>query len=126
MAAMMIHGGVFLDTFSESVLGDPRMKRMASKVVIEIDTSLDEIFKGTDKSPAQVKVLLRSGKEVFEAADYPRGSPKNPATREEIERKFVDLAGNIFEKGKAWEIVHIVNNIEKFNNCKELIGHLIV
>ena len=126
MAAMMIHGAVFLDTFSESVLRDPRMKRMASKVAIEIDPSLDEIFRGTDKSPAQVKVLLRSGKEVVEGADYPRGSPKNPATKEEIERKFVDLAVTIFERQKALEIIHIVNNIEKLNNVKELIRHLIV
>jgi 2-methylcitrate dehydratase PrpD len=100
------------------------MKRMASKVAIEIDPSLDEIFKGTDKSPAQVKLQLTSGKEVIEAADYPRGSPKNPATKEEIEGKFADLAGNIFEKGKAWEIVHMVNNIEKLNDVKELISHL--
>jgi 2-methylcitrate dehydratase PrpD len=126
MAAMMIHGAVFLDTFSESVLRDPRMKRIASKVAIEIDTSLDEIFKRTDRSPAQVKLQLRKGKEVIEAADYPRGSPKNPATREEIERKFVDLAVNAFEKEKALEIVHIVNNIEKLTNMEELISHLMI
>jgi 2-methylcitrate dehydratase PrpD len=126
MAAMMVYGGVLIEQFSGHVLEDPRMKAIASKVVVQIDPSLDEIFMGTGKSPARIKVGLKNGEDLFETADYPHGSPQNPATRKEIEEKFVGLSGTIFEKEKAWKIVSLVNNLDQINDCKELIDNLIV
>lgn len=125
MAAMMVHGGVYIEQFGEAVLNDPKMKEMAAKMTVEIDPSLDEVFKTTDKSPAKVKVILKEKRELFESADYPRGAAQNPVSREEIEKKFVDLAGIVFEKGKASEIVRFIQNIEQANDLRALIQHLV-
>jgi 2-methylcitrate dehydratase PrpD len=126
MAAMMIYGRVFIEQFSDRVLRDPRMKEMAGKVKVVIDSSLDEIFKGTDKSPAEVRVTLNDRKELSETGDYPRGSPQNQATREEIEKKVFDLVKILFKKKKALEFVNLVAQIESFDNLRSLFGHLIV
>ena len=126
MAAMMLHGRVYVEQFSDSVLRDPKMEEVAGKVVVEVDPSLDKIFQGTDKSPAQVKITLKDRKkELFDAADYPRGSPQNPATPEEIENKFVELAGIVLKKDKAREIARMVRKLERLDNLRDFIRLLI-
>ncbi len=125
MAAMMLRGGVYIEQFNDQALTDPRMKEMANKVAVEIDPSMDEILKTTDKSPAKVRVTLRDGREFFETADYPKGSPRNPATREEIEEKFADLASIVTEEDNAWEFVRSVKQMEGDHDLRGLISQLV-
>jgi 2-methylcitrate dehydratase PrpD len=122
---MVVHGGVFVETFERRVLEDPLMKEVAAKVRVEIDPSMDEVFRGTDKAPATVTVLLRDGREFTETAGYPKGSPKNPATRAEIEEKFIRLASPVSGEYEAHRIVDIVNDLEKLENVAELVNHLV-
>jgi 2-methylcitrate dehydratase PrpD len=124
-AAIVVHGGVFVETFERRVLEDPLMKEVAAKVRVEIDPSMDEVFRGTDKAPATVTVLLRDGREFTETAGYPKGSPQNPATRAEIEEKFVRLASPVSGAYEARRIVDIVNDLEKLDNVVELVNHLV-
>jgi len=127
MAAMILHNSVHIEQFNDRVLRDPRMKEMASKVTVEIDSSLDEVFKETDKAPAKIVITLKDGKkELFETLDYPQGSPKNPVAGNEIEGKFVNLAVNIIGKEKAKELVHMVGHLEELSNLGDLIGCLVV
>ena len=126
VAAMIVHGGVYIEQFSERVLRDPEMKEIASKVTVKIDPSLDETLESSDKSPARVKIILSDGNELFGAADYPRGAPQNPADREEIKAKFQDLARTVFPKEKALEVALMVDQIEEMNNLDDFIDHLVV
>ena len=125
MAAIVVHGGVFVETFEKRVLDDPRMKETAAKVRVEIDPSMDDVFRGTDKAPARVTVSLRDGSKFTETAGYPKGSPQNPATREEIERKFIRLASSVLPEEEARTIVAIVNDLERVNKVTELVDHLV-
>jgi 2-methylcitrate dehydratase PrpD len=125
MAAMMVHGGVSVETFERRVLEDPLMKEVAAKVRVEIDPSMDEVFRGTNKALATLAVLLRDGREFTETAGYPKGSPQNPATRAEIEGKFIRLASPIAGEYEAHRIVDIVNDVEKLDNVVELVDHLV-
>jgi 2-methylcitrate dehydratase PrpD len=126
MAAMMLHGGVFVETFESRVLEDPLMKEVAAKVRVQIDPSMDEVFRATDKAPATVTVLLRDGREFTETAGYPKGSPRNPATRAEIEGKFIRLASPVSGEDEAHRIVDIVNDLERLDNVVRLVDHLVV
>jgi len=126
MAAMMLYGRVYVEQFTDRVLNDPKMKEMTGKVSLEVDPSLDEIFQTTDKTPARVKVKLKGTKEeLTETADHPRGAPKNPATNEELENKFIDLAGMVLEKEKAGQIVRMVGKLEQLDNLQDLVRLLV-
>lgn len=125
MAAMIVYGGVWVETFEKGVLEDPLMKEVAAKVRVEIDLSMDEVFRGTDKAPAAVTVLLGDRREFTETAGYPKGSPRNPASRAEIEEKFVRLASPVTGEYEARRIVDIVNDLEKLDNAAELVDHLV-
>jgi 2-methylcitrate dehydratase PrpD len=124
-AAMVIHGGVSVETFERRVLEDPLMKEVAARVRVKIDPAMDEVFRGTDKAPATVTVLLRDGREFTETAGYPKGSPRNPAARAEIEEKFIRLASPVSGEDEARRIVDIVNDLEKLNNVIDLVDHLV-
>jgi len=127
MAAMMIHGRASIEQFKDSVLADPKMKEMASKITVEVDPSLDKIFQGTDRSPAQVRVILKNNrKELVDTADYPRGSPQNPATQGEMEEKFVHAAGVVLEKERALEIARFTSKMEQQRDLRDLVKNLIV
>ena len=122
MAAMMLHGQVSLPQFEDRVIHDLRMKAMAGKVVIEVDLSLDAIFKETDKAPAKVRIVRKQNRTELElASDYPRGSPKNPATRCEIEQKFIGLSANAIGKEKALRIIAAVDSLEEQESVNTLM-----
>jgi len=122
MAAMALHRRVSVEQFEDHVLRDPRMKEMTAKVNIQVEPSLDAIFQGTDKAPAQVRIVLaRDHKEISDAADYPRGSPKNPVTQMELENKFIDLAAKVFNKDRVLEIIHLISGLEKQNHLTDLV-----
>ncbi len=126
MAAMMLHGRVFVQQFHESIMQDPRMRETAGKVSVVVDPSLDRIFQETDKSPAEVQVILQPpGKAIVERTDYPRGCPQNPASAAEIENKFVDLAKNVLGEQRAREIVQEVSDLDQATNLKRLVALLV-
>jgi 2-methylcitrate dehydratase PrpD len=73
-------------------------------VIPRPDATLGHIFETTDRAPTHLEVVLRSGaRHVLDVA-YPRGSPKNPATRAELEVKFDSLAAPIFPAGRLARI----------------------
>ena len=126
MAAMMLHGRVYVEQFADRVLHNPKMKEMTGRVTLEVDPSLDKVFQETDKTPARVRVKMKGKKEeLTETADHPRGAPKNPATNEELENKFLALAGGVLEKGKALAIAQMVGKLEKLDNLRDFVGLLI-
>lgn len=126
MAAMMLHGRVFVQEFHESVMQDPKMREIAGKVSVVVDPSLDKVFQETDKSPAEVRVILKaSGQGIVERADYPRGCPQNPATPAEIESKFIDLAKGVLGEERAREIVREVSELDQASHVKRLVALLV-
>lgn len=68
------------------------------------DATLGHIFETTDRAPTRLEVVLRSGARHVLDVNYPRGSPKNPATRAELEVKFDALAAPIFPTGRLAQI----------------------
>ena len=125
LAVFLIHGGLYLKQFGPDVISDPRVKRLSERVVIQVDPELDEIFQSTDKAPFQLTLRLRSKREFSMTLDYPRGSPKNPATKTEILHKFVELAAVVMEREKANEIAQIIDELDHLDHLGELTEHLV-
>lgn len=126
MAAVVLHGGLYLEQYSKSVLKDPRMKSMSEKVSVRIDRSLDHVFQETDKAPSDVTIRVKDKGDLRMSLDYPRGSPQNPAGKEEIHDKFTDLAGVIMEKEQAKDIIGLIDKIDSIGDLKDLVLSLIL
>jgi len=64
----------------------------ARRVIPHPDAAFGQIFETTDRAPTRLDVVLRSGVRHTLDVDYPRGSPSNPATRDELQAEFDTLA----------------------------------
>jgi 2-methylcitrate dehydratase PrpD len=95
-AAMLVHGGVGLASYTSEALADPRVLELARKVRYE--TKEYETYPAA--FPGGVHIRLRDGRDL--EADFPHqlGAPENPMSAEQVREKFrenASLAGGSFE-----------------------------
>jgi len=119
---------IIFEDFSEDALGDSTLRRLANKVEVKLDTSLDELYaeppKGKGFRTAILKIYLRSGRLLENRVDYPKGDPMNPMTMAEVGEKFRTIAEPVLGKAKADHIVDIVSRLEDVKDCRPLVGLL--
>ncbi len=92
LAVGLHEGRIYLEQFDEAHLRHPAILETAQRIIPRPDAVLGHIFETTDKAPTHLQVTLTSGARYALQVDYPRGSPQNPATSEELEAKFDALA----------------------------------
>ncbi len=91
IAVAVCDGQAYLEQFTPERIVEPKVVELAARVEIEIDPEIDraypEIYGG------RVTLVTFQGKSYTRQVDYSRGMPENPMSNEEIERKFLSLAG---------------------------------
>ncbi len=109
IAVAMCDGQAYLEQFTPQRIVEPRTVALAQRIEIEIDRDIDsaypEIYGG------RLTVVTRGGQTLSRQVDYSRGMPENPMTHEEIERKFMSLAGVAVGQARAAKILLLANNV---------------
>jgi 2-methylcitrate dehydratase PrpD len=98
-AAAVVFGRVGIDTFDEPALRDGGVASMMERVAMHVDEAI-----GAGRpalTEARVRVRLRNGAELTQAAHGARGYPTRPAAPAELRAKFLDCAGRVFDAGAA-------------------------
>jgi 2-methylcitrate dehydratase PrpD len=111
LAAALIYGKVGLTEFSEENLRDPRIQKLSRKVKVVVDPEYVNARLGC----AKVTVYAVNGKEFTCNVNVPKGYPKNPVSKEELERKFIALASLTLSSKRTKKTVEIVNSLEKLD-----------
>lgn len=125
VAVALIKRRASVAEYSENVLYDKEIRELMPKVKTEHSPELDKVFPRA--WPAEGIVLLKNGARYQARVDYCKGDPENPLSREELEQKFVSLAGlNILDKGRLDKIINVVNTLEQRNiqELTQLLGGL--
>jgi len=123
--ALGLHEGrVHIDQFDAAHLRDPVLLETARRVVLRPDAGLGKIFETTDRAPTRLEVRLRSGTCHVLEVDYPRGSPQNPATRDELVAKFDALAGPLLPAAQLAELKHAVLGLESVSRIGDVLALL--
>ncbi|MCE4619738.1 MAG: MmgE/PrpD family protein [Desulfurococcales archaeon] len=124
VAAALIDGKVWLDTFKpERYLADDVRKLMA-KMKVNVDPKADELY--PDGILNRITVKLRDGRVVTEESIYPPGHFKNPLDRRGVEEKFLRLVARYVDEERAREFLLRAWNLEKVENIHGLIKLLAV
>ena len=119
--ALGLHAGrVHIAEFAEAHLRDPAILETARRVIPRPDAALGRIFETTDRAPTRLDVLLTTGARHVVEVDYPRGSPKNPATRAELEAKFDALAGPVLSADRSGELKAVLFELERAPSIENL------
>ncbi|MDA8235056.1 MAG: MmgE/PrpD family protein [Clostridia bacterium] len=110
-----------IDDFTEAAIKSSDILDVAGKINIEIDPSMN---RGDEIEPARVMITLKDGKAYTKQVDLPTGTPSNPLTFVDVERKFQDCITHPerrIPEVNARQLVELVTKLEEVNDVRDLI-----
>jgi 2-methylcitrate dehydratase PrpD len=110
-AMMMLDRNAMLDQFREDRLEDPAALELIERISIEPDPKYDTGGDNT-RHHARVELVARDGRHLAREVLERPGSPGNPLSREQFERKFSTLAGAVLPADRIPKIIAAVAALE--------------
>jgi 2-methylcitrate dehydratase PrpD len=108
--------------WDNGVLSRPEVLALVQKVDMFIDEELDTIFQETnDYGGTKMTVRLKDGRKHDTWVRYAKGTIENPATPEDIHRKFRVLAGHVFSEEKLDETARFIDRLEEQKRPDRLV-----
>jgi 2-methylcitrate dehydratase len=122
VARAFIDGDVRIEDFEEKRYRDPQAIAFINKIKLVMDPALTT--SGGDVLGCKLDVELNNGTKQVADMPYPPGSYQNPATDQQIEHKFANLAEGIVGKAGAKRATDVILAIDSKKDLKELIAAL--
>ena len=108
-----------VDEFRKEVLGDPDVLALVDKVTWEIDPAAEAVY--PKAYPATIEATLNDGRIVVSHFDYPKGDPENPASMDEVRRKFDLLTGKYLDQDRMERIADKISRLEEVDDIRKLV-----
>jgi 2-methylcitrate dehydratase PrpD len=96
---------------------DAKLLALANKV----KTYADPAAKGDKNYSVEMKIKLVDGRIAQAYQEFPRGSPFNPVTRDELRTKFNKLARVVLTTSRIEEVIEKVDRLEKLDDVSKLV-----
>jgi len=113
---------VMIDDILYDRRSEPEVERLMARTRVVGDEELDAGY--PERYSSIVEVTTTDGRKVSERVDYAAGTPQNPFSREEIEKKFFELSGQVVEREVGERIVALVGQIEQVEDIN-MLGKLL-
>lgn len=120
----LIKGSNSVGDYVEDSLRDASILALTRKVQVLASTAFDAHYPAVNS--ASVEIRRADGVSFERTVDFARGTPQNPLTTEEVERKFRSLTAGILPANQADRIVAIVDRLEDLGDVSALTGLLTV
>jgi 2-methylcitrate dehydratase PrpD len=124
LAVTLLDGELFLDQYLPEKLKDKKVLQLARKVKVVPDQEMDEL-QHAGKWPSRVRVVTKKGDSHEMFVEYPKGSPQNPLTDEELQGKFIRLSEKILDDKRIEKIITMINNLEHMKEVSTLTQLLV-
>ncbi len=124
VAAALIDGRVWLDTFRPERYLAEDVRKLMSKMKIEVDPKADELY--PDGILNRITVRFKDGRVVSEENIYPPGHFMNPLDRRGVEEKFLKLVTRYVPEANAREFLARAWRLEDEVDVGRLVRLLIV
>ena len=122
MALVLLDGHLtFKATQDYDRMDDPRVIDVRRKVTLEGD---EELTRALPSRQAIVTVRTREGEELTSYIRSVRGTADNPMTRQEVEKKAVDLLEPVLGGRQTDRVVESVWQLERIDRIGEICGFL--
>jgi len=122
VARAFIDGDVRIEDFEERRYRDSRALAFIDKIKVVMDPALTT--NGGDVLGCSMEVLLDNGSVQKADMPYPPGSYQNPATDQQVQHKFVDLAEGVLGQAATRRAMDTILSIDAKRDLKELIAAL--
>ncbi len=121
-AAILVRGRAGLAEFTDAVVQDPEIQAMIDKVDYG---AFDTIEDGYTNTTTLIEIDLTDGSTVSGEVHYPKGSPQDPMSYDEVTEKFEECADYAeWPKDKAAQIVDLVRDFEAIDDVRTLTAVL--
>jgi len=121
-AISLLEGQVLVDQFREDRLSAPAVLDLARRVEFVRDPEIDALY--PEKFASKVEIVLKDGRRLWERVDFPKGSPENPMTPEEVAQKFKSLAAAVKDESAISKILENQGRLEDLPDLSPLIAPL--
>jgi len=122
VAAALLDGKVWLDTFYENRYLADDVRQVLKKMKVEVDPEHDKLYPTGIKNTISIK--LSDGRTIEESSTYPPGHFKNPLSREGVVDKFLKVTEGKLYKRNAKQFIDTVWSIEKCMNISKALALL--
>lgn len=107
----------FVDSHDQSLMKDPVLMEMRSRVTVQPEASLMD---PTAPRGAIVQVTMTDGRVVEHFTKFPPGTKENPLSVEAVSAKTRDLIVPVLGADKAEKLIQAVNNLETLDDVRKL------
>jgi 2-methylcitrate dehydratase PrpD len=104
--------------YSMEWLMDPAMQSTMRKVKTIHDEGIAAM--GVEKMRSIVEVELTDGRIIRREASDARGTPEKPLKPHELEEKFMECAGFVYDEEKSKEALALIRRLDKLSDVSEL------
>jgi 2-methylcitrate dehydratase PrpD len=104
--------------YSMEWLMDPAMQSTMRKVKTIHDEGIAAM--GAEKMRSIVEVELTDGRIIRREASDARGTPEKPLKPHELEEKFMECAGFVYDEKKSKEALALIRRLDKLSDVSEL------
>ena len=109
---MLVFGRSDMDIYTDENVNDDLVKKLANMVTIHLDQGMENEY----PTKRRGRVLIEAkGHKFFHETEFAKGEPENPASDEDIKRKFISSISRILNKEQAsslFEKIFILEKIE--------------
>jgi 2-methylcitrate dehydratase PrpD len=118
LATLLLKRKAGLNEYTDDWVRDPELRSTMEKVKTILDDEISSM--GVDKMRSNLEIELTNGEKIQRLVDTARGTPENPFSPWEIDRKFIDCAGFVLNNERTMEAIKTINSLERINSIKEL------
>ena len=122
LAATVTHRVTDVTAFYPEKLSDEETLHLAQRVAVSVDPEMD--LRRYDYPAAKVTVRLNDGRILSESVVAHHGDHRNPASRDELHRKFTFLAQDTLGPGGVEEVLSAVSHLEELPDIRDLTALL--
>lgn len=117
VAAAILRRDVFLDSFTEEAIKDPKIQELTGKIKLTVDPQIKH------KVPVTVKIKTKGGRVYSGSVNTYRGMPEDPLTLEECRDKFrkcTRFSIRPMAEARVEAIVEKVGRLEEMKDVRAL------
>jgi len=122
LAATVTHRSTDITAFYPEKLNDEETQALARRVAISADPEMD--LRRYDYPAARVTVSLNDGRILSESVVAHHGDHRNPATADELHRKFAFLTGELLGEKGVRDVTDSVSRLHEMGDIRELTALL--
>jgi 2-methylcitrate dehydratase PrpD len=124
LAAPLVRGRLGLAEFDLSVVKDPAIRDMISRIEVAVHPDLSGPDSVSFSSPAIVEVETHDGRTLRKFVREMKGHPKNPLSASDIAEKFVECGERILPKSAVRRALAKIQKLEQLSSIDDLIVDL--